>query len=510
MVKIITLGIQAVLLYFSVDYLIALKDTTEILSYLSIYALPVGMTLRLDVLSMVMVLLNNVLFFLMVAFNYHRAYMNKLFIFLFLSLQGMINGIFLANDFFNVYIMIEVATVTVSILIMFKKDSQSMYDGMIYLMVNMIAMAFFLMGVGYIYKYFGVLDFQTVTQLIQQLEDPKPLIMPLAFLLTGVSLKAALMPLFSWLPKAHGTASAPSGVSSILSGIFVKTGVYLFIRLQFMFMPMLDISSEFLFMGIITAIAGFTFAIAQKDIKMILAYHTISQIGLIMIGLNTGTVQGFYGAMYHILNHGLFKSLLFIIAGQCVDMYHTRKISEMKGLWHHSKTLSIGLIIAIFSITGAPFFGGGYSKYLIGYDFKSTGGFLLFQFLSMGTMISFIKFFKMIFSKPDQTTLDKVAVNEKAVVLIMGFFCILLGVYGDQTTAFIIHYKGSYALYKQTAKVVPYAGTYLVAFGVYKLFIDNRNWTRYIRGIELSFNSIGLAIISFFAFTMAYLHFLYA
>ena len=505
-VKKVTVLIQIILLFFSIDCLQKLHTVPEVIEHLSVYPLPVGMTLRLDRLSQVTLLLNNGLFLLMTIFAYREKYMNKLFIFLFLSLQGMINGIFLSNDFFNVYILIEVATVTVSILIMFKKDSRSMYDGMIYLLVNMTAMAFFLLGVGYLYKYFGVLDFTTIARGLEQVTDAKPLMMPLALLLTGVSLKAALMPLFSWLPKAHSTASAPSIISSILSGIFVKTGVYLFVRLQTMFQPVVDLNGEFIWMGVITAVAGFTFAIAQKDIKLILAYHTISQIGLIMIGLNTGSIEGFYGAIYHILTHGVFKALLFLVAGLCVDMYQMRDITQMKGLWHHSKAMSIALIVAILSITGAPFFSGGYSKYLISHSYTGLGGDMLFQFLSMGTMISFMKFFRMIFSKPNSMIYRKVVWNEQAVLLIMAFVCIVFGTFGDQVVAEVIHYESYYPLYKQVGKIATYAMTYVVAYGTYKLAIENRRWTKYIMGIELGYNSISLSIVSFFFLTAVYLN----
>jgi multicomponent Na+:H+ antiporter subunit D len=505
-VKKVTLLIQMLLLFCSLNCLENLHTIPEVIENLSVYPLPVGMTLRLDRLSQVTLILNNGLFLLMTMFAYRENYMNKLFIFLFLSLQGMINGVFLANDFFNVYILIEVATVTVSILIMFKKDSRSMYDGMIYLLVNMAAMAFFLLGVGYLYKYFGVLDFTTIGEGLKTVTNPKPLMMPLALLLTGVSLKAALMPLFSWLPKAHSTASAPSIVSSILSGIFVKTGVYLFVRIQILFNPVVDLNGEFFWMGLITVVAGFTFAIAQKDIKLILAYHTISQIGLIMIGLNVGSIEGFYGAIYHIFNHGIFKSLLFLIAGLCVEMYSIRDITQMKGLWYHSKAISIALIVAILSITGAPFFSGGYSKYLIGHGYTGFGGATLFQLLSMGTMISFIKFFKMIFSKPDTYPLKKVTWNEEAVLLIMAFICTVSGIFGDQIIGEVVHYKAYFPIYKQVGKVASYLITYGFAFVTYKLAIENRSWTKYIMGIELSYNSISLSIVTFFFMTALYLN----
>lgn len=507
-VKKVTILIQLLLLFFSIDCLQKLHTVPEVIEHLSVYPLPVGMTLRLDRLSQVTLFLNNVLFLLMTIFAYREKYMNKLFIFLFLSLQGMINGIFLSNDFFNVYILIEVATVTVSILIMFKKDSRSMYDGMIYLLVNMTAMAFFLLGVGYLYKYFGVLDFTTITQNLKQVSMARPLMMPLALLLTGVSLKAALMPLFSWLPKAHSTASAPSIVSSILSGIFVKTGVYLFIRLQLMFQPVVDLRGEFIWMGVITAVSGFIFAIAQKDIKLILAYHTISQIGLIMIGLNTGSIQGFYGAIYHILTHGVFKALLFLVAGLCVEMYQIRDITQMKGLWHYSKGMSIALIVAILSITGAPFFSGGYSKYLMSDAYTGFGGEMLFQLLSMGTMISFMKFFKMIFSKAEGSIERKVLWNEQLVLLTMALLCMVFGTFGDEVVAQVIHYDTYFPISKQFGKLLAYGLSYVFAYGLYKVAIENRRWTKYIMGIELGYNSISLSIVSFFFLTALYLNWL--
>ena len=498
----ITLAIQGLLLFFSIRYMLLLQSTTEILEHLSSYDLPVGMALKLDSLSSTTILLNNLLFFLMVLFNSRKEYMNKLFIFLFLSLQGLVNGIFLSTDLFNFYILMEAATVIISILIMYKKDSRSMYDGMIYLMVNMAGMAFFLLGTGYIYRYFGVLDFTTISTLMSQVESTGPLVMPYAMMLTGISLKAALMPLFSWLPKAHGTPSAPSIVSCILSGIFIKIGVYMFIRLTAIFGPLMDVSGYFLVMGFITAIAGFIFAISQSDIKLILAYHTISQVGLIMIGLNLNNAEAYGGALYHFLTHGIFKSLLFLIAGMLTEMYHTRKISEIKGLWQHSKILSISLIIAILSITGSPFLSGGYSKHLIIHS--STGILIpmLLKIISAGTMISFIKFLKVIFSSPGTSPKKNLETNEAAVISIMAIMCIILGLFGDRFVTLVTGYVGVYSASMQAGDLASYILTYCASYLVYRMIIKDRKWIAKLRGFELGFNSISLSILSFFVMSL--------
>src|SRR5699024_12776643 len=111
-------------------------------------------------------------------------------------------------------------------------------------------------------------------------------IIPFAMMMVTVSLKTAVIPLFSWLPKAHGTPSAPPVVSALLSGLYIKTGVYLFIRFVNMYSPVIDMKEFFFVIGLLTSIVGFVMSLGQHDIKLILAYRTVSQIGLIMIGLH--------------------------------------------------------------------------------------------------------------------------------------------------------------------------------------------------------------------------------
>ncbi|GAB6106421.1 complex I subunit 5 family protein [Fusibacter bizertensis] len=467
---------------------------------------PYGMMLRLDGIAKIFLLLNNFLFFSLTLFSSKKKYMDRLFTFLFLSLQGLINGLFLSTDIFNVYILIEVATVTVSILIMYKKDKQSMYDGMLYLTVNMIAMTFFLFGIGILYKTVGVLDFDGIKERIAQLENTKSLNLSFAFMFTGVSLKAAVLPLFSWLPKAHGTASAPSIVSAILSGIFVKIGIYLLLRIQFIYSSAIDINDLLLAIGYLTAIAGFIFAIAQTDIKLILAYHTISQVGLILIGFGGNAINQM-GGLYHIMGHGVFKALFFIIAGVLIYRFETRKIGDMRGLWWISKPLSIFLLVAILSITGAPFFSGGFSKYFIAYGrYNWTERFLL-QLINWGTMVSFIKFMLLIFRKPDRVVnFFKIRKTEWSAITILALTCLLLGTGGTFVNTQLLNQELMLSFWAQLSKIPSYLLNYAICFFIYFTFIKNSTTLKKLRKVELSFNSINIAIVSFFIFTIAYLN----
>jgi multicomponent Na+:H+ antiporter subunit D len=465
-----------------------------------------GITLRMDLMAAVMVLMTTVLFVLMFVFNLKKSYMNPLFMLLFLALEGLIIGILVSNDFFNIFVMVEVSTVLVSILIMFKKDSQSIYDGMVYLMLNVVAMTFFLFGVGMLYRVFGILDFTEIQQRMVLVEDSRSLILSYTMIMTAISLKTALMPLFSWLPKAHGTPSAPSIVSAILSGLYVKIGLYLFIRIQNIFRLHINTSDFFLMMGFLTAIIGFILAISQKDIKLILAYHTISQIGLIMIGLNMGEPQAYWGGIYHIINHAFFKSTLFLTAGTIIGEYGTRDIYKIRGVFKRMPVISIAAIMAVLGITGAPFFNGSISKYWISYGAK--GSFAQFGLLvvNLGTIVSFVKYSLIFFGK-DRKGRANIDVYSKVVVMIMGTACLIGGIFGKQLISFLFDQQLMVDPYSYFEKGLIFFITILIGILLYFGWISKSKLIVKVRQMELSFNNMCVAIVTFFSILLAYLSF---
>ncbi|MDD5018681.1 MAG: proton-conducting transporter membrane subunit, partial [Eubacteriales bacterium] len=222
---------------------------------------PVGIMLYADRFAGVLIMLTSFLFLMLTIYENNRPTTNKIFYMLFLILEGLLCGLFLLDDLFSIFVLIEVSTIVVALLIMFKRDSRSMYDGLIYLLVNIFSATFFLFGLALLYKQAGTFSLTLLAGMLPGLENTGALNLPYALILTSVCLKAALMPLFSWLPKAHGTPSSPSVVSAVLSGLYVKSGIYLFIRCQNAF-SIIDTSTFFLIAGIITAVVGFVFAIA--------------------------------------------------------------------------------------------------------------------------------------------------------------------------------------------------------------------------------------------------------
>ncbi len=511
-IKILALFMQLFVLAASINNFLYVKYNGTVMELIGSNEKYVGIALRADLLSCVMVMLTAFLFLMMLIFNFSKKYVDGLFLFLFLTLQALVTGVFLSNDLFNIYVLVEVSTVIVSILIMFKRDGRSIYDGMVYLFVNIVAMTMFLFGVGYIYKIFGVLDMTGVYEKMSLIEDPKAVIAPYVLLITAVGLKSALMPLFSWLPKAHGTPSSPSIVSALLSGLYVKGGIYLFIRVQEMFKPAIDASEYFLIMGFLTGVIGFILAILQSDIKLILSYSTISQIGIIMVGINYMHEYSYWGAVYHIINHAVFKSTLFLTAGIIVEEYGTRHLPDIRGVFKRMPIVAIASVISILGITGAPFFNGSISKYLIQSGARDSFFEYSLFIINLGTLLCFIKYSSMFFGKDERTLAElssekykDVSTVRKIVVLFMAMLCFIGGIFGQKFISFLFNFNVSIGFIPYMEKVMIYFATLILGVFIYKwVIVKNKLFTR-AREFELSFNDICLSIVIFFGITTVYL-----
>ncbi|SHF09416.1 complex I subunit 5 family protein [Alkalibacter saccharofermentans] len=464
----------------------------------------IGITLRADILASAMVLLTAGMFLGMVLFNLRKNYADNLYLFLFMALEGLIIGIFLSNDLFNIFVLIEVSTVVISILIMYKKDSGSIYDGILYLLINIVGMSFFLFGLGMLYKKVGVIDLYGIERIVSTLENPRIVILPYALIITAVSLKSALMPLFSWLPKAHGTPSAPSVISAILSGLYVKNGVYLFIRIQSAFATVVDTTDFFLLMGFITAVVGFVLALAQHDIKLILAYHTVSQIGLIMMGINMKGTHTYWGGIYHIMNHAVFKSTLFLTAGMITDDYKTRNIYKISGVMKRMPAVGYATLFAVMGITGAPLFNGSISKYLISYGAKGSWVEYALILVNLGTILSFVKYSQILFGKspkPGRSDCDSL---RKAVVLTMGAMCFVGGIFGRWIVMFMFDVTFEVDPLSYWIKILIFILSFLAGALIYFGVLKKNNFFTIVNTFELGFNGVCLSIAMFFTVVLGY------
>jgi len=193
--------------------------------------------------------------------------------------------------------------------------------------------------------------------------------------LAGFGLKAGVMPLHFWLPSAH--AMAPSHVSAVMSGVLIKSGIYGLVRLTSILpTPPLWWGGLVLALGVISAVLGVAFALGQHDIKRLLAYHSIENIGIIVIGLGLALLGrtlnqpawillGMAGCLLHVWNHALFKSLLFLCAGSVIPARHTREIDHLGGLAKSMPWTAACFLVGAAAICGLPPLNGFVSEFLI-------------------------------------------------------------------------------------------------------------------------------------------------
>lgn len=490
--------------------LIAVRTGGPIRSVLGVWPQGVGIALEADIVSAVLVALVGWLYLLLLLFNHRKLYMNRLFQFLLGALQGLLIGIFVSGDLFNIYVLLELSTLVISILIMYKRDKQAIYNGMVYVMMNLASMSFMLLGVGMVYRVFGTLDLSLIAEGVRRASNLRALIMPYTFAMTAVGVKSAMFLLFAWLPPAHGAPSAPSIVSAILSGLQVKSGVYLFIRLQTIFAPAFSNETYFLIIGVLTAVTGFVFAIAQKDIKLILAYHTVSQVGLIIVGLSAGTDAAWWGGVYHIVNHALFKGLLFLTAGLMIHVYKTRNVYEIRGVFRRMPLVASAALAGVLGITGAPYFNGSVSKYLIQSGWNVSAGEVAIHVINLGTAISFTKFSTIFFGRPSEAVRAPKRQPDPfttTVALVMGGACLTGGIAAAPIlrALFGTHVSVAGAYYGQ--KMLFFGATVVLAIAIYVLVVKRTAIFESIRGMHVAFNDIVVGVLTFFVATATYLYF---
>ena len=193
--------------------------------------------------------------------------------------------------------------------------------------------------------------------------------------LVGFGTKAGFIPLHVWLPEAH--PAAPSHVSAVMSAVMIKTGIYGLVRVMMLLgAPQAWWGWVLCGIGLSSGVIGVLLALAQHDLKRLLAYHSVENIGIIALGLGVGTlglcaglpavaVMGFAGALLHVLNHALFKGLLFLAAGNVVHSAHTREIDHLGGLLRRMPRTGAIFLIGAAAISGLPPLNGFISEFLI-------------------------------------------------------------------------------------------------------------------------------------------------
>ena len=396
---------------------------------------PIGINLVADSLSALMVGLISCIGFLCVIYSisYMRRYKgvqtyDSLLMFI---IAGMI-GTVLTGDLFNMFVFLEITFISAYPLVAFFGGARGMEASFKYMVLSTISSLMFLLGIGLIYNFTGTLNMAHIAE-VTEAKSGELVDFALILLMIGFGLVSAIVPLHAWLPDAH--PAAPTPISALLSGVTVKVGLYGMLRIVYtMFgFQRVPIGSIMIVLGLATIIIGAGFALVQTDIKRMLAYSTISQVGYITLALGIGTQSGVEGAVFHILNHAVMKSLLFLTVGCVIYKIGTRDMSKMGGLLKQMPLEATAFLVGGLAIAGVPPLNGFFSKLLI-YIACFEAGYLvplaIAISVSLLTLAYYLRAFGMIFLGKNNLGLknEKVPLSMLIPVLVLAIGCLLIGI----------------------------------------------------------------------------------
>ena len=338
---------------------------------------PIGIEYRIDLLNAFVLLLLGLVSAVMMPFArrsvafeidgdrqpwFYTAYL--------LCLTGLL-GITITGDAFNAFVFLEISSLATYVLIATGRDRRALLAAYQYLVLGTIGATFYVIGIGLLYLVTGSLNFVDIAERLAAADDafPRPVMAALAFLFVGISLKLALFPLHVWLPNAY--AYAPSFATAFLAATATKVAVYLFIRIAFSVFGVairsdeLPISEVLYPLSIAAMFIASILAVYEQNLKRMLAYSSIAQIGYITLGIAIANKAGVTGAVVHLFNHALIKGALFLALGAVVYRCGTVKLSELGGIGRTMPLTIAAFVAAGLSLIGVPGTAGFISKYYL-------------------------------------------------------------------------------------------------------------------------------------------------
>ena len=329
---------------------------------------PLGIPLRVDGLAAVMLLLNNVVGGLvsLYALGAHgrSGAVNSHFWALWLLLWGSLNALFVSGDLFNLYVALELVSLSAIPLVLVAGPRKTVAAALNYLHFALFGSLVYLAGVGLTYAVAGSLD---LTLIAGPLAEGGPAgHMAAACLIVGVLIKAAIVPFHIWLPAAHG--NAPAAVSAVLSALVVKSCMYLLLRLWTEPLAGITVDAAAQLLGIIGAAAigyGSVQAFRQERLKLVVAYSTVAQLGYMLLFFPMAVATAWEGAVYHGVAHGVAKAALFLAAGNVLLYVGHDRLRELRGLDRPLALSVFAFALAGVSIMGLPPSGGFIAKWLL-------------------------------------------------------------------------------------------------------------------------------------------------
>jgi hydrogenase-4 component F len=344
----------------------------------------------------------------------------------------------LVDNLGHLWVAIEMTTLASTFLVGFYNNKTSVEAAWKYLIICSVGITIALLGTVLLYTnvvlHAGVrtLDWSVIAGVAGQL-DPRLMGVAFLFILIGYGTKAGLVPMHTWLPDAHSQAMTP--VSALLSGVLLKTSIYALIR--FAIIAHKTLGTDFVFaalrgIGLVSIGVAVFFLLVQKDLKRLLAYSSIENVGIIVFGLGVGTPLGVLGALFHVMNHALTKALLFFSAGNIVQHYKTHNMNQMQGVIQAMPFTGTCMLIGLFAIVGMPPFAIFMSKLTIlsavleKGSYIQAGLFLLFLAIAFAALLLHLG--RVVFGhKPKDMARFRESLGTRCVFAGLVFYLVVMG-----------------------------------------------------------------------------------
>lgn len=361
--------------YASVSMLQMLQEGEVLMYTLGGWDAPLGIELRIDALAALMLLIltgtaSLVSFYALKSVEKEIAEGKQvLFYSAFLLVFAGLIGISITGDAFNVFVFLEISSLSTYAIISMGRDRRALLASYQYLIMGTIGATFILIGIGFMYVMTGTLNMNDLALRLPAVADTNAIRAAFAFITIGVGIKAAMLPLHQWLANAY--TYSPSVVSTFLAATATKVALYVMIRFQLTVFgiefSLLDMPYDtiLIIIGTLGIIGGSIYAVYQTNVKRMLAYSSIAQLGYILVAIGLASQPGFTAALLHIFNHALIKGSLFMALGIIFFRFASTELSVMSGIGKTMPFTMAAFTIAGLSLIGIPGTAGFVSKWYL-------------------------------------------------------------------------------------------------------------------------------------------------
>jgi len=413
-----------------------------------------GMIFRIDLLNYILIILAGILWLTIGIYDFEKV---NYFFFTLTYISTI--GTLMAGDLISFFLFFEIMTFSSYALMVYHRGKEQLEAGYVYIYMGVIGGLSILSGILMLSVYTGTFEWTNLAVEFSEMGRIKYVIA--FFLISGFGIKAGMVPFHFWVPKIY--QGAPISIVALSSGMLMKIGAYgilkVFSVILFVDVRNMDsvnhllwrvgsrVGGVLIWVGILTMLIGVFMALLQGNMKRMLAYHSVSQMGYIIMGVGVAGylgpqgAMGFVGSVFHMVNHAFFKVLLFMVAGVVYMRTKESNMYELGGLWRKMPVTAMLCLIAVFGITGMPGFNGFASKTVLHhaiiesyeyghYSYKYAE--LFFKLVSAGTVCSFIKFFTFIFMGKCPERFKKIEGDfprMSSAMAILAAFILVIGVY---------------------------------------------------------------------------------